>query len=165
MGVQQLSYILSWIVYFIMNGLLVSVVMMIIIKSLVITDQTQFAEGYGFEHIALLYFLYTIANIGYVLIMCSFFSSAKTGSQAITFIQLIINFLYFLRFSNDVAQSAPLVVLLSIFPQLCFNMTISKIAFLHGSLDQYSFDITYGQGIATMFVVFIIFTVLALYLD
>jgi hypothetical protein len=48
MGVQQLSYILSWIVYFIMNGLLVSVVMMIIVKSLVITDDTQFADGYGF---------------------------------------------------------------------------------------------------------------------
>ena len=165
MGVSQMSYILSWIVYFIMNGLLISVVMMIILKFLVITHDTNFAEGYDFWNIALLYFLYSLANIGYVLIMCSFFTNAKTGSQAITFISLIVNFLYFLRFADAVSHSAPLIMLLSIFPQLCFNMTLSKIAFIDDSLNSRSFDITYGQGILTMFILFIFYILLALYLD
>jgi hypothetical protein len=56
-------------------------VMMLIIKFLVITDGTTFAEGYGFSHIAILYLLYSIANVGFVLIMCTFFTKAKTGSQ------------------------------------------------------------------------------------
>jgi hypothetical protein len=165
MGVSQMSYILSWLVYFIMNGLIISTVMMIILRALVITDATNFADGYDFWSIALLYFLFTLANIGYILIMCSFFTNAKTGSQVVTFIQLIINFLYFLRFSNAVSQSVPLVVLLSIFPQLCFNMTISKIAFINNNLGGYSFDISYSQGIITMFLTFILYTLIALYLD
>jgi ATP-binding cassette subfamily A (ABC1) protein 3 len=138
---------------------------MLILKFFIISDETNFAPGYGFIDVALLFFLYSLSNIGYVLIMCCFFTKAKTGSQAVTFIQLIINFLYFLRFSSDVAGSAPLVVLLSLFPQLCFNMTISKIAFISRDFVDFSFNITYEQGVVTMFGTFIVFTMIALYLD
>jgi uncharacterized Tic20 family protein len=81
MGVSQFNYIITWIVYFIANGLLVSVVMMLIVKFLVITDGTNFAPGYSFIHLAILYPLYSISNVGFVLVMCTFFSKAKTGSQ------------------------------------------------------------------------------------
>jgi hypothetical protein len=43
MGVTQFSYILSWIVYFILNGIIVSTVMMLIVKFFVISDETVFA--------------------------------------------------------------------------------------------------------------------------
>jgi hypothetical protein len=81
MGVSQFNYIFSWIMYFIANGLIVSIVMMLITGTLVVTEDTRYAEGYGFWNIAVLYFLYSISNVGYVLIMCAFFNKAKTGSQ------------------------------------------------------------------------------------
>jgi uncharacterized Tic20 family protein len=81
MGVSQFNYIVTWIVYFIANGLLVSVIMMLIAKFLIITDGTNFAPGYGFIHLAILYVLYSISNVGFVLVLSTFFSKAKTGSQ------------------------------------------------------------------------------------
>lgn len=44
-------------------------------------------------------------------------------------------------------------------------MTISKIAFVDKTLSDYSFDISYEQGIFTMMITFVFFTILALYLD
>jgi hypothetical protein len=81
MGVSQFSYIITWILYFVANGLIVSAVMILIVRFLVVTDGTVYAEGYSFIHVAILYILYAMANVGYVLIMCTFFSKAKTGSQ------------------------------------------------------------------------------------
>ena len=43
MGVSYLSYLLSWLLYFILNGLIISVVMLLIVRFLVITDDTVFA--------------------------------------------------------------------------------------------------------------------------
>jgi len=130
MGLSQKTYVLAWMLYFILNGLIITVVFMLITKFLIITDGTKFAEGYGFWDIVFLYFLFSLSNIGYVLLISCFFSKAKTGSQAITFIQLMINFLYFLRFADAVAKSSTWVTILAIFPQLCFNMTVSRIAFV-----------------------------------
>jgi|688.fasta_scaffold2085539_2 hypothetical protein len=81
MGVSQFNYIITWIIYFIANGVIVSIVMMAAIGFLAVSDQTTYAEGYSFIHVIILYVLYSIANIGYVLIMCTFFTKSKTGSQ------------------------------------------------------------------------------------
>ena len=124
-----MSYLFSWLVYFILNGALISTVMMLIAKFLIISEDTTFEPGYGFWDIASLYFVFVLGNIGYILFLCSFFSKAKTGSQAITFIQLITNFLYFLRFASDVSGSRIASTFLGIFPQMSFNMAISAIAF------------------------------------
>ncbi len=165
MGVSQFNYIFTWITYFLANGLLVSVVMMLIVKFLVLTDGTNFEAGYGFIHIAIIYLLYSISNVGFVLVMCTVFSKAKTGSQAVTFIQLIINFLYFLRFSNAVVESQALTIILTIFPQLNFNLTISKLAFISTTDNFPTFNITFGQSVLTFIITFIFYCLLALYLD
>jgi uncharacterized Tic20 family protein len=43
MGVSQFNYTITWILYFIANGLFISLLMMLIVKFLVITDDTTFA--------------------------------------------------------------------------------------------------------------------------
>ena len=129
MGVSYLSYLLSWLAYFILNGAIISTVMMLIAKFLIISDDTAFEPGYGYWDLVPLYFVFVLGNIGYILFLCCFFSKAKTGSQAITFIQLITNFLYFLRFASDVGNSKVATTFLGIFPQMSFNMAISSIAF------------------------------------
>jgi hypothetical protein len=83
MGCSQKSYIFSWLSYFILNGMLVSTVMLLITKIFIVSDKTAYKEGYGFIHIAALFFLFTISNIGFVLILCPFFSKVKTGIQVI----------------------------------------------------------------------------------
>lgn len=167
MGVSQFNYIISWIVYFIANGAIVSIVMMAIVWFFVITDATNFAAGIGFWNIAILYFLYSVSNIGFVMILCTFFSKAKTGSQAVTFLQLIINFLYYLRLSSSLTESAPFTIFLSIFPQLCFNITVSNIAFIPSNSSNLSnnFNLGFQQGSITFVITSISFILLALYLD
>lgn len=167
MGVSQFNYIVSWLAYFLANGTIVTCVMMLIVRLLVINDSTVFAEGMGFWNIAALYFLYSVANIGFVMVLCTFFSKAKTGSQAITFLQLILNFLYFLRFSTAVTSSSALTLLLSLFPQFCYNVTISNVAFINkgGSSISNNFDLGFNQGCLTFAVTSVVFVLLALYLD
>lgn len=83
MGVSYLSYLCSWLLYFILNGAIISGVMLVIMRFLVLTDDTQFAEGFGFIDLVPLYFLYVLSNIGYILFLCCFFSKSKNGSQVL----------------------------------------------------------------------------------
>ena len=112
-----------------------------------------------------LYLVFVLSNIGYILFLCCFFSKAKTGSQAITFIQLISSFLYFLRFASDVASSKVWVFLLGIFPQMSFNMALSSIAFQRSEFEDFAFNFSYSQGIITLTAEFFVFTLIALYLN
>lgn len=43
MGVSQLAYTFSWLIYFLLNGMIVSLVMILIMRLFVITDRTNFA--------------------------------------------------------------------------------------------------------------------------
>jgi hypothetical protein len=87
-------------------------------------------------------------------------------TKAVTFIQLLINFLYFLRISKDLAGSPALTTFLSIFPQLNFNMTLSNIAFIMNQTGfDSNFNISYSQGVITMIITTFAYTLLALYLD
>lgn len=162
MGVTYPAYLLSWLFYFICNGIIISTIMLVITRLLVITDDTKFAEGYSFSDLVPLYYLFMLANLGFVLLLSCFFDKAKTGAQAITFIQLIATFLYFLRFSNDLAGSEALTTFLSIFPQMAFNMGVANIAFL---FPDYTFSFTYSRSNITLFLLFIVYTLLALYLE
>lgn len=164
MGVSYLSYLLSWLVYFIVNGAIISTVMMLITRFLIITEDTNFEPDYGFFNIVALYFVFVLGNIGYVLFLSCFFSKAKTGAQAITFLQLITNFLYYLVFASDVANSKIATTFLGIFPQMSFNMGLSVIAFKNSSYD-FGFNFTYSQAIITLLIDFAVFTLLALYLN
>jgi hypothetical protein len=42
MGVSYLSYLFSWLAYFIVNGAIISTIMLIIMRLAVITDDTVF---------------------------------------------------------------------------------------------------------------------------
>ena len=43
MGVSQFNYIITWIVYFIANGVIVSIVMMAVIGFFAVSDETKYA--------------------------------------------------------------------------------------------------------------------------
>jgi len=165
MGVSYMSYLLSWLLYFLLNGVLISAVMLAITKFLIITEETAFSPGYSFWDLAPLYLVFMLSNIGYILFLCCFFSKAKTGSQAITFLQLISNFLYFLRFASDVATSKIAVIFLGIFPQMSFNMAVTDIAFQRSEYSAFWFNFSYSQGMITLIASFFAFTLIALYLD
>jgi ATP-binding cassette, subfamily A (ABC1), member 3 len=162
MGLSYPAYLLSWLFYFICNGVIISAIMLIITKLLVITDDTIFSPGYGFWDLPPIYLLFVLANLGFVLLLSCFFTKAKSGAQAITFIQLISTFLYFLRFSNDLAGNEALTTFLSFFPQMAFNMGVADIAFL---MPDFTFSFTYGRANATLALQFVIYTTLALYLE
>ena len=165
MGVSYISYLFSWLTYFILNGLIVSIVMLLITRFFIITDETVFLDGYEFIDLVPLYLAFVLGNIGFVLLLCCLFSKEKTGSQAVTFLQLITNFLYFLRFASDVAGSKVATTLLGLFPQMSFNMAVSVIAFKNSSLDDFTFNYTYSQSIITLLSSFVVYTLLALYLN
>ena len=84
-----------------------------------------------------------------------------------TFIQLISTFLYFLRFSKDVNKNFFAVTALSLFPQMSFNMAISNIAFRDDRQfgPEYDFDFSYQRANITMAASFVVFTILAVYLN
>jgi hypothetical protein len=64
------------------------------------------------------------------------------------------------------AGSKALTFFLSIFPQLNFNMAISNIAFIvDPNLVAYNFVMPYEQGVITLIVSALVWTLLALYLD
>lgn len=86
MGVSFFGYALSWLVYFVLNALYVWAVMLIILKfGVVNVEGFNYAEGYGFIHIAILYFIYALSTIGFVLVLSTFFSKAKTAAQVLLF--------------------------------------------------------------------------------
>ena len=102
MGMTSLGYIGGWMAYFIINALIVCLFMMLIVWFGVIGPNPSFAfeVGYGFSNIVLIYVLYTFSLIGFVLMLSNFFDRAKTAAQGLMFIQLLCNFLYFLRFAD-----------------------------------------------------------------
>ncbi len=86
MGLSQFNYITSWIFYFILNGLLVTLVMMLIMKFFVFgldSSDAYIKEGYNFAHIVFIFGLYCISNIGFIMLLTTFFSKAKTATQVI----------------------------------------------------------------------------------
>lgn len=105
--------------------------------------KTVFAEGYNWVNIAVIFFLYTVAVIGFTMTISTFFNKAKTAAQASSFIQLIGSLLFFLRFSQDFDESRPLIFLTAILPQQAFNMGVLKIAFLDPSFRRFTPDFSY----------------------
>ena len=107
MGMTSLGYVGGWLIYFILNALAICTFMMLILWFGVIGFNPKFlyAEGYGFVHIVIIYLAYALSLIGFILMISNFFDRAKTAAQGIIFIQLVLNFLYFLRFSNGFRQS------------------------------------------------------------
>lgn len=93
MGLSHFTYILAWLSYYLLNGFLVSLLMMLIFRFGVMpVDDFQFADGYGFWNVVLLYYIYTISIIGFTFLLCNLFSKAKTAAQVWIFIYLGCDF-------------------------------------------------------------------------
>lgn len=98
-----------------------------------------------------------------MLLLSLFFSKVKTAVQFSIFIQLLINFLYFIRFFEDFSHNRALILLSSIFPTLSFTFGFSQIAFIgHINID---FLFTYEDAIIALSLSSVIYLVLAIYLE
>lgn len=83
--------------------------------------------------------------------------------QAMVFAQLILNFFYFLRFSEDFRTNRPLILLASIFPQVSFNFGICSIAFIDKSFPTLSY--TYTDSVVSLSIASIFYLALSFYLE
>lgn len=78
------------------------------------------------------------------------------------FLQLILNFLYFLKFSEDFRNNRTLILLTSLFPQISFNFGISQIAFI----DRFfTLDYSYSDAVSALLITAVAYTLLAFYLE
>ena len=84
MGISQFVYLLAWLTYYLLNGFLVSLIMMLIFGFGVAShDKFNYAEGYGFINVIVIYYIYTISIVGFVLLLSNLFTKAKTAAQVI----------------------------------------------------------------------------------
>ena len=136
MGMKTSSYMIGWIIYFLLNGLLVSTIMLVIFKFTTSHEQFHYVEGYSFINVVIIYYLFMVSITGFVLTLSSLFTNPKNAAQVllkfiqgIIFIQLFLNMLYLLRISSDFASNRTWMLLLGIIPQNAFNLGLSAIAF------------------------------------
>lgn len=164
MGISFFTYYASWLIYFIVNAVYVCLIMLLIVYFGVVRHETFiFVEGYGFANIVLLYFLYALSIIGFVLVFSAFFNKAKIAAQAMIFVQILLNFLYFLRFSDSFTSNRVLIILSSIFPQLAFNFGITTFAFSDSKFP--SLDFSYSDSIFMLAVTAVGYFFLSIYLE
>ena len=165
MGVSSLGYILGWMLYFILNALLICTFMLLIIRFGAIGSSPEFVykEGFGFFNIVIIYLLFTFSILGFVLILSNFFNRAKSAAPAIIFIQLILNFLYFFRFA-DFYRKSPFLIILSgvVSPQISFTFGISYFCF---NKDMPEIDFSYSTAIIILGSTSIFYPLLAFYLE
>ncbi len=167
MGVSHGTYFISWLTYYWLNGLLVSVLMVTLLKLTILDgfldSGTIIEDGYNIGHIYVLYYLYCTGTIGFMMVLCTFFQKAKTAGQATTFISVLLNFLYFFRFLNDFAKSNTWIHIASIIPQNAFNFGMSTIAFTNDQMRDLNF--TYEEALTMLGITTVGYTLLAIYLD
>lgn len=94
MGLNTYAHFIGWLIYFLVNGVYVSVVFMFPLKFLGLFDNSMgfipFGNMFG------LYMLYMLSSFFFVLFLSTFFKDAKIAAQATTFVQLFSSLLYFL---------------------------------------------------------------------
>lgn len=83
MGMRILSYWVGWLTYFFLNGILVSVLMLIIFAITINVSSFKFAEGFSFYHLIIIYFFFMTNVTGFVLVVSILFSKAKTAAQVL----------------------------------------------------------------------------------
>jgi hypothetical protein len=92
MGASFSAYLLSWTCFFILNGILLSIIFIVLLGVAgVFDDQTL-----NIFSMLGLYFLMMFATFSYCMMLSSFFSNAQMAAQVITFIQLLGIGFYFL---------------------------------------------------------------------
>ena len=103
MGLNPYAHFLGWIIYFLINGIYVSVVFIFPLKFLGLFDTA--VEIIPFGSIFGLYVLYMLSSFFFVLFLSTFFNDAKVAAQGTTFIQLFTTLLYFLIYVQRFCES------------------------------------------------------------
>ena len=120
MGASFSAYLLSWIVFFILNGIFLSVIFIVILLAAKVFSTMSvdlILQMLG------LYFLLMLAVFSFCLMLSSFFSDAQLASQVITFIQLFGVALFFLLRIDEFRNSSLAMGFVSIIPTVCFQFT------------------------------------------
>ena len=93
MGTSFVAYLLSWMVFFILNGIvIVGIFIMILGVSGVFDNSTEV----DIFKILGLYLLLMFATLSFCMMISSFFSNAQLAAQVVTFMQIIGLGLFFL---------------------------------------------------------------------
>ena len=85
MGMKTSSYMIGWIIYFLLNGLLVSTLMLIVFKFTTSNSGFVYVDGYSFIHVVIIYYLFMVSITGFVLVLSSFFTNPKNAAQVLYF--------------------------------------------------------------------------------
>jgi hypothetical protein len=120
MGASFSTYLLSWIVFFVLNGIFLSVIFIVILLAAKVFSTMSvdlIMQMLG------LYFLLMLAVFSFCLMLSSFFSDAQLASQVITFIQLFGVALFFLLRIDEFRNSSLAMGFVSIIPTVCFQFT------------------------------------------
>jgi len=125
MGATRSAYFAGWFFYFLLNGIAVSVLFTVLLNA------TNIYSNYDISFGTMLgiYLLFMLMSFSFVLFLSSFFADAMLGAQLITFIQIIMSFLYFLLLINGYRTSTVAIGITSIFPPLCFQFTFATLGF------------------------------------
>lgn len=120
MGASFSSYLLSWIVFFLLNGLFLSLVFIAILTGAGVFS--SISTNMVIQMFAL-YFMLMLALFSFCMMLSSFFSDSQLASQVITFVQLFGVGFYFLLKVDSFRNSYPALGFISLFPSVCFEFT------------------------------------------
>lgn len=117
MGASSSAYLISWIVFFLANGVLLSGIFVAILSAAGVFSSLslgQIVQMFG------LYFLLMFAIFSFCMMLAAFFSDSQLAAQVITFVQLLGVALYFLLKIESLRDSGFALGVLSLFPPVCF---------------------------------------------
>jgi hypothetical protein len=117
MGATFSAYLISWMAFFLLNGLILSVKFIGILSIAgVFSDLSSEVIGQMFG----LYFLLMFAVFSFCLMFSSFFSDSQLAAQVITFLQLLGVGLFFLLKIENFRNSSIALGFVSLIPSVCF---------------------------------------------
>ncbi len=158
MGATNAAYYSGWMVFFIINGAILSLIYINVLNAIGIFKEAPVGLG----TIIGLYILFMLASFSFVLFLSSFFSDALLASQIITFVQLISSMLYNLLLIKGFQNSSIALQVTAFLPSICFEYTIMKIGFQNVSFD---IPFTETQGFITLGCEAVVYFILFVYLS
>lgn len=125
MGTTNSAYFAGWLLFFILNGVFLSVIYVGALQGIGVFNDASVSFG----TIVGLYSLYMLSSFSFVLFLSSFFSDALLASQIITFVQLLGSMLYNLLLIQGFAKSNVAMQITALLPSVCFEFTVMKLGF------------------------------------
>ena len=158
MGLNPYAHFTGWIGYYILNGLLVSVVFIFPLKWLGVYE----SYFVSFGQLLLLYLLYMLSSFFFLLFLSTFFNDAKVASQGASFIQLLTTLLYFLTFVKRYCSSSLLLKLSSVFPPLAYDFALMSSDIV---TPVYQLNYSFNTGLIALGIDSLIFFLLFVYME